>query len=73
MSIYDKNLPEMKADQVDEREAPFDCDSCHRKFTLKEIHDFAAPHANRGEQQGKIKCPKCGYEMKVQFAADSIQ
>lgn len=74
MSIYDKKLPNIKFDGVnDKQEAPFDCDNCHRIFTLMEIHNFCMPFANRGEQKGVIRCPKCGYEIKVDFAVDSVQ
>lgn len=73
MSIYDVNLPHMDADKIDERECPFDCDGCHRKFTLGELHAFALPFLNRGEQKGKIECPACGHKTRVHFAADTRQ
>lgn len=72
MSIYEERLPKVKAER-DDQELPFDCNHCHRLFTVGELKALVMPFANRGEQSGEIECPKCHGRTKVQFAGDSIQ
>lgn len=69
--IYKEDLPVVEPSSSGDM--PFDCDGCHRLFTVQELSEFAMPHLNRGQQWGVIKCPACGYGTKVTFAADSKQ
>lgn len=69
--IYAQSLPVALPSR--DGSLPFDCDMCHRLFLVQEIKAFAEPFLNRGQQWGKIICPRCGYKMEITFAVDSKQ
>ena len=72
-NIYEEPLPEVAFNGDPNQQMPFDCDQCHRKFTIRELTEFAKPFLNRGQQEGSLPCPSCGYQMRVAFAVDSVQ